>query len=67
MVPGETGLVVPHGDVAALASAMGRVTAHPTEKEKWEAAAVERARGYSWEAASARTLEVLEGAAEGER
>jgi glycosyltransferase involved in cell wall biosynthesis len=67
VVPGETGLVVPHGDIAALANAMERAIDRPAEREAWEAAAVQHARGYSWEAAAARTLEVLEGAVEGER
>lgn len=67
VVHGETGFVVPHGDVEALGDAMQRAIDRPAERESWEEAAVRRARGYSWEAASARTVEVLEGAAEGAR
>jgi glycosyltransferase involved in cell wall biosynthesis len=67
VVPGETGLVVPHGDVAALANAMQRAIDRPAERAAWEAAAVRRARGYSWDAAAAGTVEILKRAAEGER
>jgi glycosyltransferase involved in cell wall biosynthesis len=67
VVAGETGAVVPHGDVAALASAMERAIDHPAERMAWEAAAVRRTRSYSWDAAAARTSEVLESAMKGGR
>lgn len=63
---GETGLVVPHGDVTALAEAMERLIERPEERAGLEAAAVERARRFSWDATAERTLEVLESAATGE-
>ncbi|MGH7563213.1 MAG: glycosyltransferase family 4 protein [Gemmatimonadota bacterium] len=67
VVDGETGLVVPHGDVGALAGAMERAIDRPEERATLEAAAVQRARRFSWATAAKQTLEVLESAAgEGE-
>ncbi|MGH7550843.1 MAG: glycosyltransferase family 4 protein, partial [Gemmatimonadota bacterium] len=65
VVDGETGLVVPHGDVGALADAMERAIDRPEERAALEAAAVERARQFSWDAAAERTLEVLASVAGG--
>lgn len=63
VVDGETGEVVPHGDVPALIAAMARVIERPEERARMEAAAVERARGFSWDAAAEQTLDVLRRAA----
>ncbi len=60
VVDGETGLVVPHGDVTALAGAMERAIDRPEERAVLEAAAVQRARGFSWDRAASETLTVLE-------
>ncbi len=60
VVDGQTGRVVPHGDVGALAAAMRDAIAEPAGRAEMEAAAVERARGYTWDAAAERTERVLE-------
>ncbi|HUP18596.1 MAG TPA: glycosyltransferase family 4 protein [Gemmatimonadota bacterium] len=64
---GATGWTVPHGDVAALAAAMERAIERPDERRVMEAAAIERARGFTWERAAADTEKVLERAAESRR
>jgi glycosyltransferase involved in cell wall biosynthesis len=61
---GKTGEVGPHGDVAALAAAMARAIELPDQRARREATAVERARGFSWDVAAGRTLDVLRRAAE---
>jgi glycosyltransferase involved in cell wall biosynthesis len=43
IVDGETGLLVPGGDVEALAAAMGRLIREPSLRERMEGAALERA------------------------
>jgi glycosyltransferase involved in cell wall biosynthesis len=54
VVHGETGLLVPHGDIAALAGAMGRILADPGLRERMGASARSFALRYSWaEAANA--------------
>lgn len=57
---GRTGLLVPHGDVAALAAAMRRVAADPTERDQLGRGALEFAQGFSWDAAAERMLGFLE-------
>ena len=52
---GETGLLVPEGDRAALADAVGRLLDDPALRAKFGAAGLEFARGFSWEE-SARVL-----------
>lgn len=64
IVPGETGVAVPHGDVAALAEAMADAIRRPAEREEREAAAVRWASGFSWDTAARETLAVLERAVE---
>ena len=59
VVDGETGEIVPHGDPAALSAAMARAIERPEERDRMEAAAIVRARTFSWEEAADRTLEVL--------
>lgn len=60
VVDGRTGRVVPHEDVDALAAAMRDAIADPAGRTEMEAAAIERARGYTWDAAAERTERVLE-------
>jgi len=52
---GETGYLVPHGDVAALAQAMGRVAASPALVESLGAAARRFAEQFTWERSAAET------------
>lgn len=63
---GETGLLVPYGDVAALAEALMRLARAPDLVGRLGAAARRFAEGLSWEAAAAQTeaqlLEVLKAA-----
>ena len=67
VVDGVTGRVVPHGDVAALAGALMAAAADPAARARMEAAAIERARGYTWDAAAEATESVLAAAAGTER
>ncbi|MDX1622501.1 MAG: glycosyltransferase family 4 protein [Gemmatimonadota bacterium] len=59
VVDGETGLLVPHGDVDAIAAAMETTIGEPARRAAMEERAIERARGYTWERAAAETREVL--------
>lgn len=62
VVDGETGRLVPHGDVGALARAMEEAIEQPARRAAWETAAVRRARAFSWETAASATLDVLQAA-----
>lgn len=55
VVHGETGFLVPHGDVAATAAAIGRVLDDPALRDRLGAQARSFAERYSWEAAADRT------------
>jgi glycosyltransferase involved in cell wall biosynthesis len=59
VVDGETGRVVPHGDVAALAGALLAAARDPAERSRMEALAIERARAFTWDAAADATEAVL--------
>ncbi|HET6362657.1 MAG TPA: glycosyltransferase family 4 protein [Gemmatimonadota bacterium] len=59
VVDGQTGRVVPHGDVAALAEALLATARNPEERGRMEARAIERARTFTWDAAAAATESVL--------
>lgn len=53
--------LVPPGDAAALAQALGELTADPAARERLEKAARAAAAGpYSWDAAAAQTLALYE-------
>lgn len=56
---GETGLLVPHGDVDALAAALERVISDEALRSRLGEAAVRFARGLSWDAAADRFEEIL--------
>src|SRR5262249_9629759 len=59
VVDGETGLLVPPGDVAALRAALERLLADGELRARLGAAARARARErFSWEAVTGATLEV---------
>src|SRR5690606_35628933 len=65
---GETGFLVPHGDVAALARQLRRVLEDPTLRERLGAGARRFAERLSWDSAADRTErhldEVLHGSLE---
>lgn len=63
VVDGETGRVVPHGDIAALAGAMMQAVTDPEDRARMEARAIARARGFTWDAAATETEHVLAEAA----
>jgi glycosyltransferase involved in cell wall biosynthesis len=52
---GETGFLVPHGDVNALAAAMQRLAQSPRDVAALGAKAREFARGFTWERAASET------------
>ena len=45
---GRTGILAPHGDVAALAEAIGGLAANPGEVARLGAGALEFAQGFTW-------------------
>ena len=57
---GETGLLVPHGDVGALAAAMARLAAGRAEVDRLGRGARAFASTFTWERATALTEEHLE-------
>jgi glycosyltransferase involved in cell wall biosynthesis len=59
VIDGETGRVVPHGDVGSLAGALMAAVSDPEGRARMEARAIERARGFTWDAAATATEEVL--------
>jgi glycosyltransferase involved in cell wall biosynthesis len=56
---GETGLLVPHGDIDALAGAIRRLCADATFRDGLGRAAVQYARRFTWEGAADRIEENL--------
>ena len=57
---GETGLLVPHGDVAAMAAAMGRFAADRTLVDTFGAAGRRFAETFTWERAADETIAHLQ-------
>ena len=55
---GETGLLVPPGDVAALTTALDRLAADPELRARLAAGARDRARAYAWPQLAGRVAEV---------
>ena len=60
VVDGETGLLVPPGDVPALRAALERLLRDPELRRRMGAAARERARHLSWESVTDATLAAYE-------
>jgi glycosyltransferase involved in cell wall biosynthesis len=48
----RTGLLYPHGDLPALADALGRLAADPAEADRLGRGALDFARGFTWERAA---------------
>lgn len=59
VVDGETGFLVPHGDVAALARRIRCILDDPVLRERLGAGARRFALGFSWEDAASRTERFL--------
>jgi len=59
---GETGLLVPAGNAAALAHALGHVLGDAALRTRLSAGAVRWASGFDWDAAAAEVSAVLEAA-----
>jgi glycosyltransferase involved in cell wall biosynthesis len=59
VVDGETGRVVPHGDVTALVEALRTAVENPETRARMESRAIERARAFTWDAAADATEAVL--------
>lgn len=59
VVDGETGFLVPHGDVAALAARIRCVLDDPALRDRLGTAARRFALGFSWDAAASRTDQYL--------
>jgi glycogen(starch) synthase len=55
---GETGLLVPPGDVPALTAALDRLVADPVLRARLAQGALERSRHYSWPHLSTRVADV---------
>jgi glycosyltransferase involved in cell wall biosynthesis len=67
VVHGRTGLLVPHGDVEALAGAMRRVAADPGLRDALAEGAREFALGFGWDRAADETARHLREVAAGGR
>jgi glycosyltransferase involved in cell wall biosynthesis len=59
----RTGLLVPHGDVNAMAEAMRRLASDPAEVERLATGALSFARSFTWERTAEATLLHLQRAA----
>ena len=66
VVQGETGFLVPHGDIAAMAGAMRQLAASPSLVELLGTAGRSFAEQFSWERAADSTISHLEGVVMGD-
>ncbi len=60
-----TGILVPHGDLPALAEAITRLASDAGLRDRLGAGAAEFSQGYSWDASAEAVLKLLEGVASG--
>ena len=65
LVPGETGVLVPHGDISALSAAMGRAVDSPETAVTMGKAGRRFAERFTWERSADDTITHLEQAAHG--
>jgi glycosyltransferase involved in cell wall biosynthesis len=65
--PGRTGLLVPPGDVAALADALGRLLGDEALRRRLGAGALDKARGFTWSRIAARFVQVYAAATDRHR
>ena len=56
--PGRTGLLVPPGDVVALADALGRLLGDEALRRRLGAGALDKAQGFTWSRIAARFVQV---------
>jgi glycosyltransferase involved in cell wall biosynthesis len=57
-IAGEAGVMVPPGDMTALAQAIERLLSDPLERQRRAALGLERAAQFTWERTAAETLDV---------
>ncbi len=57
----ESGLLVPHGDRAALQTAMTRILGDAALRERLRSGAIEFAARFTWERAADETMDMIEG------
>jgi glycosyltransferase involved in cell wall biosynthesis len=67
VVPGETGLLVPHGDVDRLVEALTRLLTSDTERQRLANGARSWSLQFSWDRSTRDLLELIEAACEGSR
>jgi glycosyltransferase involved in cell wall biosynthesis len=60
VIDGETGILVPHGDIPAMAAAMQRLIAAPSEVRAMGEAGRRFAEGFGWERSADKTVSHLE-------
>ena len=65
MLDGETGYLVPHGDIVALANRMAELIQDPGEVSRMGARGMVFAERYSWDASARAILGVLQGVSGG--
>jgi glycosyltransferase involved in cell wall biosynthesis len=67
VVANETGFLVPHGDLAAMADAMGKLAQSPSLVEMLGAAGRSFAEQFGWDRSAEATISHLEGVVMGEK
>ena len=64
---GETGILVPHGDLEALAGAMARLSSDPELRSDLGGNGLEWAGSFDWDSTARRMLQMMEETAESGR
>lgn len=67
VVPGETGLLVPHGDIEQLAAALVRLLRSDAERQRLAQGARAWSLKFSWARSTQEVLELIEATYEGSR